>query len=131
MRGSTLPKNSKASGSRGSKTKNGVLQVVIYLRVSTKAQIMKSGLKQQEQDCRAWLDCHLRDTPYEIVGVFVDDGASGKLDQRDDKALIEQLVRDGKVDLAIAQKLDRYGRTVRIINDWIWEMRHGRCWWSG
>ncbi|MFE2287909.1 recombinase family protein [Streptomyces sp. NPDC059443] len=122
MRDSTLPRNSKASGSRGNKTENGVLQVVIYLRVSTKAQSAKSGLKQQEQDCRAWLDCHLRDTPYEIVGVFVDDGVSGKRDQRDDKALIEQLVRDGKVDLAIAQKLDRYGRTVRIINDWIWEM---------
>ncbi len=122
MRDSTLPKKSKASGIRAGKARNGALQVVIYLRVSTKAQIMRSGLNQQEKDCRSWLDSHLRDTPYEIVGVFTDDGVSGKLDQRDDKALIEGLVRAGKVDLAIAQKLDRYGRTARTTSDWIREM---------
>ncbi|WP_407838878.1 recombinase family protein [Streptomyces sp. DSM 116496] len=83
--------------------------------------ISRSGLKQQEKDCRSWLDSHLRDAPYEIVGVFAD-GVSGKLDQRDDKALIEGLVRAGKVDLAIAQKLDRYGRTARVIRDWVREM---------
>lgn len=121
MRDSTLPKKSKASGVRAGKARNGALQVVIYLRVSTKAQISRSGLKQQEKDCRLWLDSHLRDTPYEIVGVFAD-GVSGKFDQRDDKALIEGLVRAGMVDLAIAQKLDRYGRTARTISDWVREM---------
>ncbi|MFJ7271432.1 recombinase family protein [Streptomyces sp. NPDC099050] len=122
MRDSTLPKKSKASGVGAGKARNGALQVVIYLRVSTKAQIIRSGLKQQEKDCRSWLESRLRDTPYEIVGVFADDGVSGKLDQREDKALIEGLVRAGKVDLAIAQKLDRYGRTARIISDWVREM---------
>ncbi|WP_327253083.1 recombinase family protein [Streptomyces sp. NBC_01244] len=122
MRDSTLLKKSKASGIKVDKAGKGALQVVIYLRVSTRAQITRSGLQQQEKDCRSWLDTYLRDTPYEIVGVFADDGVSGKLDQRDDKALIERLVRAGKVDLAIAQKLDRYGRTARIISNWVREM---------
>ncbi len=122
MANSTLPGQRVASRVAARQKAALPVRIAIYLRVSTRNQVEGSGLDQQEKDARAWIEFWFRDVPFEIVGVFVDDGISGKIDNRRDQVKLKAANAAGNVDLVISQKLDRFGRTMRDIQRWVWEM---------
>ena len=126
MDSSTLPGQRVASRIAARQKVGLPVRIAIYLRVSTRSQVEGSGLGQQEKDARAWIELWFRGIPFEIVEVFVDDGISGKVDNRRDQVRLNKAIGAGGVDLVIAQKLDRFGRTMRDIQRWVWEMNgHG------
>ncbi|PYC82735.1 hypothetical protein C7C46_10335 [Streptomyces tateyamensis] len=122
MSNSTLPGRRVASRVAARQKAGLSVRIAVYLRVSTRNQVEGSGLDQQEKDARAWIECWFRDMPFEIVGIFVDDGISGKIDNRRDQVKLKTVITAGEVDLVISQRIDRFGRTMRDIQRWVWEM---------
>ncbi|OLZ70867.1 hypothetical protein AV521_12700 [Streptomyces sp. IMTB 2501] len=98
------------------------LRVAIYLRVSTAQQLEGYGLKVQEEQCRAWLACALRNVPHTIVDVYVDGGVSGKLANREDLDRLTADALGGRLDLIVFGKLDRIGRTMKNIHRWVYDV---------
>jgi site-specific DNA recombinase len=83
----------------------------IYCRISTDYQKEGASLDEQEHKARLW--CELND--YEVKGVFVDSGISGKnADNR--PAFQEALACVSKGDALVVYKFDRFARnTVEAI----------------
>jgi DNA invertase Pin-like site-specific DNA recombinase/transposase len=95
--------------------------VAIYVRVSTREQVKGYGLKVQEDGCIAWLNAMLRGN-FVIVDVYKDAGVSGKKSSRPHFDRLNRDVKDRKIDMVIAHKLDRVGRTMRDIQRWVWNL---------
>ncbi|MER6625354.1 recombinase family protein [Streptomyces sp. NPDC000931] len=114
MRTTTLPRKRKT------------LHVAIYLRVSTSKQIDGYGLDVQGERCRSWIEYELRNTPHTIVDVYCDGGVSGKLGHRDALDRLTSDVEAGLIDIVVFAKLDRIGRTMRNIHQWVYDVTdHG------
>ena len=88
---------------------------VKYLRVSTREQGRSGlGLEGQERDINHYLQTHHQDTPYEVVGRFVE-VHSGSDDSRTELLKSIQLVKEMK-GILIVSKLDRLSRKVSFIS---------------
>ena len=88
---------------------------VKYLRVSTREQGRSGlGLEGQERDINHYLQTHHQDTPYEVVGRFVE-VHSGSDDSRTELLKSIELVKEIK-GILIVSKLDRLSRKVSFIS---------------
>jgi DNA invertase Pin-like site-specific DNA recombinase len=101
--------------------RGALIRVVIYLRVSTEEQVKGFGLKAQEVLCRKWLDFKFGKGNYVIVGIFSDDGVSGKLDSRPEYDEMNAVIQSKGCDLVLFGKLDRIGRTMKEIHRWTYD----------
>ena len=87
-------------------------RTAIYMRVSSEKQV-KDGesLEFQHNLCTNYIKNH---SDMILVDTYVDDGVSGtKFDQRDELQRMLNDVKDGKIDMIIFTKLDRFFRSVR------------------
>lgn len=109
----------KGTVMRGRRNARGVIQVAVYLRVSTAKQVEGYGLDTQEKQCRAWLDCRIGSGKYKIHMIYVDGGESGKKDSRPDLDEMTEAIEKGLIDLVVFGKLDRIGRTMEDIHLWV------------
>ena len=88
---------------------------VKYLRVSTREQGRSGlGLEGQERDINHYLQTNHQDTPYEVVGRFVE-VHSGSDDSRTELLKSIELVKEIK-GILIVSKLDRLSRKVSFIS---------------
>ena len=86
----------------------------IYTRVSTDEQARPdyNSLATQAEICRHYAEVQ-REQGWEVVGVYEDSGFSGKdLDRPAIRRLLSD-VRQGRLDVVIAYKLDRISRSLR------------------
>ena len=98
---------------------------VKYLRVSTREQGRSGlGLEGQDRDINHYLDTHHQNTPYEVVGRFVE-VHSGSDDSRSQLQKSIELVKEVK-GILIVSKLDRLSRKVsfisKLMEDKDWEL---------
>ena len=87
-------------------------RTAIYIRVSSDKQVQEGdSIPAQRTALRKYID----DRPdLTFAGEYMDDGISGtKYSQRDELQRLLEDVKDGKVDLIIFTKLDRWFRSVR------------------
>jgi DNA invertase Pin-like site-specific DNA recombinase len=110
VRKSTLPRQRRAT-----------LRIAIYLRVSTVKQLEGYGLSTQDEMCRAILPAKFINQPYEIVEVFTDEGVSGKLASRPEFDKMNAMIAAGLIDVVVVAKLDRIGRTMEDIHQWVFD----------
>ena len=87
-------------------------RTAIYMRVSSDKQVQEGNSLAAQ---RSALLGHIASRPdLVLAGEYVDDGVSGtKYSQRDERQRLVDDVREGKVDLIIFTKLDRWFRSVR------------------
>ena len=87
-------------------------RTAIYLRVSSDKQVQEGdSIAAQRQALTKYID----DRPdLVLAGEYIDDGISGtKYSQRDELQRMLTDVEDGKIDLLIFTRLDRFFRSVR------------------
>ena len=88
-----------------------MIRTALYIRVSTEDQA-KHGLSLEAQD--AILTDYANKNDMTIVGRYVDEGITARKKITNRKALMRLLedVKDGKVDLVLITKLDRFSRNI-------------------
>ncbi len=97
----------------------------IYCRVSTEDQA-REGYSLPEQQEKLKDLCKYRD--YNIYGIYEDAGISGKdMEHRPQFQKMLESVRDGKVNVIVAYKLDRLTRSVRDLEILISELEKYEC----
>lgn len=97
----------------------------IYCRVSTEDQA-REGYSLPEQQEKLKDLCKYRD--YNIYGIYEDAGISGKdMEHRPQFQKMLESVRDGKVNVIVAYKLDRLTRSVRDLEILISELEKYNC----
>jgi DNA invertase Pin-like site-specific DNA recombinase len=112
---------SPETGPRGGRIT--AMKFVAYTRVSTEQQADEGlGLEVQEADCRAWAKEHR----HKIVAVATDAGRSGAdtLVERPGLAEALGLVRAGKAQGIVVQRLDRLARDVVLQEQLFAELVH-------
>lgn len=87
-------------------------RTAIYMRVSSERQVQEGdSLAAQQAALMQYINTR---SDLSLAGEYVDDGISGtKYNQRDELQRLLDDVRDGKIDLIIFTKLDRWFRSVR------------------
>lgn len=91
---------------------NKLIRCAIYIRVSTEEQAIHGlSLDAQKKD----LTDYAKHNNYEIVDYYVDEGktARKKLSNRKELARMLSDIKDGKIDLIIFTKLDRWFRNIK------------------
>lgn len=85
-------------------------QAVVYIRVSTKEQLLGGSLATQLRTCMAYAENH----GYEVVRVFQEEGESAKTADRTELQgmLAYCSERKGEVDASIVYSVDRFSRNV-------------------
>lgn len=97
----------------------------IYCRVSTEDQA-REGYSLPEQQEKLKDLCKYRD--YNIYGIYEDAGISGKdMEHRPQFQKMLESVRDGKINVIVAYKLDRLTRSVRDLEILISELEKYNC----
>ena len=88
-----------------------MIRTALYIRVSTEEQAMH-GLSLEAQD--ATLTDYAKKNDLTIVDRYVDEGVTARKKITNRKALMRLLedVKDGKVDLVLITKLDRFSRNI-------------------
>jgi len=87
----------------------------IYLRVSTVGQVDGFGLAAQEDACRRAAQAR----GFRVVGVFTDEGVSGRVPTKERPGWAEALVavEAEAADALFAARMDRVGRTLTVQED--------------
>lgn len=87
-------------------------RTAIYMRVSSQMQAKEGeSLEFQQSLCMSYIESH---SDMILVDTYMDDGVSGtKFAQRDELQRMLNDVKDGKIDMIIFTKLDRFFRSVR------------------
>lgn len=87
-------------------------RTAIYMRVSTISQVNDGqSLEFQRKTLLEYIESH---PDLILVGEYMDEGVSGaKFDQRDELQRMLTDAKDGKIDLILFTKLDRFFRSVR------------------
>lgn len=85
-------------------------RTVIYVRVSTKEQLLGRSLETQEQECRKYCE----EMGFEVVRVFVERGESAK---NDDRTMLQEMLtfcreNKGRITHLIIWKVDRLARNI-------------------
>lgn len=89
------------------------MDLIAYLRVSSREQVDGFGLDVQERQCRMWAKAN----SHRIVGVYRDAGVSGNKDLADRPGLsaaIDQLRPPPRATGLIVAKLDRLARALHV-----------------
>lgn len=104
-------------------------RVGIYMRVSTERQVQ---LGQSLEAQKKLLMDHIKAHPdMVLVDEYMDDGVSGaKYEQRDELQRLLNDVKEGKIDLILFTRLDRFFRSVRhLMNTFDFLEKH-HCEWE-
>lgn len=99
---------------------------VLYLRVSTAAQVEGFGLDAQERAGRAYAKAH----GLHIREVFRDEGLSGRLTAQERPGLLAALdiLATPEVDALIVARLDRIARSLTVQEAVLWQVwKHDRA----
>src|SRR5918993_2185318 len=93
-----------------------MMRVVLYTRVSTDEQA-NSGYSLEDQLDK--LEAHAGQQGWEIVDRITDDGYSGTDPNRPGLLKVIRLAQEGKIDVALATKRDRFyrSRLLRLATD--------------
>lgn len=96
------------------------MKVAIYARVSSDDQAERGTIENQLEFARKYCDLH----QLEIVEWYKDDGVSGTvaLEERDEGKRLLADSKQGKFDTLLIYKLDRLGRSARIILNAVHEL---------
>jgi site-specific DNA recombinase len=103
-------------------TEATLTRIAFYARVSTEEQAEKDTAANQIQYLHRKYAADFADdspVPMTLIGTFVDEGYSGALrleDRPDGKRLLE-LARIGQIDAIVVYRLDRLGRTAKVLLD--------------
>lgn len=95
------------------------MNVIGYIRVSTDRQLDGQGLDVQEASIRAWV----RDHGHRLVKIYIEEGVSGKLDQRPALADALRALRDRRAAGMVVPKLDRLARDLVVQEQLVAEIR--------
>lgn len=88
-----------------------LLRTAIYIRVSTDRQAREGdSMRDQLASGQKYIDSHENMI---LAGTYVDDGISGQKINRDDFQRLMDDIKDGKIDLIIFTRLDRWFRNLR------------------
>jgi DNA invertase Pin-like site-specific DNA recombinase len=98
-----------------------IVRVAVYLRVSSAKQVKGYGLDTQEDSCHSVLDYKIGKGLYVIVDTYTDEGVSGKLASRPQFDRLNADVAAGLIDVVVIAKLDRVGRTMEDIHQWVFD----------
>jgi site-specific DNA recombinase len=84
-------------------------RAIIYTRVSTEEQASEGhSLEAQARICRAFAD----QRGWSVVALYEDAGISGKNDRRKGFQAVLADVRQGRADIVVTHKLDRFSRSI-------------------
>lgn len=88
-----------------------LIRIAVYIRVSSDEQA-KTGdsIRDQKEACLNYISTH-QDAA--LQDVYIDDGVSGQKLDRDDFSRLMANVNDGRIDMIIFTKLDRWFRSLR------------------
>lgn len=89
-------------------------RAIIYCRVSSPGQKENGSLEEQEARCRAWCQEH----GYEIIAIY-HEIYSGEDIERPRLAEVRDEIRAGRVDVVIADKVDRFSRADPAITAYV------------
>ncbi|NPV52163.1 MAG: recombinase family protein [Firmicutes bacterium] len=98
--------------------------VAVYARVSSEDQQERGTIENQVEFATKYCDLH----QLNIVAWYKDDGVTGTipLEQRPEGARLLEDAKAGKFDLLLIYRLDRLGRSARIILNAVYELeQHG------
>lgn len=100
----------------------------IYIRVSTEEQHL-NGLSLPAQ--RLALEEYAEKNNYKIVGVYADEGVSARKSMMRRKELLRLLedIKQGKVDMVLVTKLDRWFRSIKDYNITEEILQEHNCHW--
>ncbi|MCI8627859.1 MAG: recombinase family protein [Lachnospiraceae bacterium] len=88
-----------------------MLRVAIYIRVSTDKQAREGdSVREQLASGEKYVETHENMI---LVGTYIDDGISGQKLKRNDFQRLLDDVQDGKIDLIVFTRLDRWFRNLR------------------
>jgi DNA invertase Pin-like site-specific DNA recombinase len=99
--------------------KSGVVRVALYLRVSTRDQLLGYGIDVQEDGCTEYVG---RKAGWQIADRYIDEGVSGTVTRRPEMLRLERDVRAGLIDVIVVHRYDRVGRSGRAFWAWVWAM---------
>ena len=92
-------------------TEKLLLRVAIYIRVSTDKQAREGdSVREQLASGEKYVETHENMI---LVGTYIDDGISGQKLKRNDFQRLLDDVQDGKIDLIVFTRLDRWFRNLR------------------
>lgn len=96
------------------------VKVAIYARVSSEEQAERGTIENQIEFANKYCDLH----EYEIVDYYKDEGVTGTipLDERQEGKRLLDDAKKRKFDLVLVYKLDRLGRSARIILNSVYEL---------
>jgi len=100
------------------------MKTAIYCRVSSEDQAERGTIETQIEFATKYCDLHQLD----IVEWYKDDGVPGPipLEQRPEGARLLEDAQSGKFDLLLVYRLDRLGRTARVILNAVYDLeQHG------
>ncbi len=91
------------------KTAQRVIRVAFYIRVSTSEQVSKENSLPAQKIA---LENYAEENGMKVVGLYADEGKTAAKQIRKRKAIHEMLadIRDGKIDLVIFTRFDRFTR---------------------
>lgn len=84
---------------------------VFYARVSTKNESQKESCEHQRLLCDDYVERHPN---YEIVEYYIDDGISGKNDNREQYLKMINRILEGDIDYILAKDCDRLCRSTEV-----------------
>jgi site-specific DNA recombinase len=94
----------------------GIVRAAIYCRLSKNRKGKKSNVKEQERDCRAYVEAQR----WLLVDVYVDDGVSASENSdkpRDEFIRMMADVRAGHIDMIVTSEITRLYRRPREVEE--------------
>ena len=86
-------------------------KVVFYARVSTKNESQKDSCEHQKFMCDDYISNH---PEYEVVEYFIDDGVSGKSDDRAEYRKMLIRIEKGDIDYVFSKDCERLCRSTEV-----------------
>ncbi|WP_039944451.1 recombinase family protein [Thermicanus aegyptius] len=96
------------------------MKVAIYARVSSEDQQERGTIGNQTEFAQKYCDLHQLD----VLHWYLDDGISGTipLEEREEGKKLLEDAKAGKIDLLLIYRLDRLGRSARIILNAVYDL---------
>lgn len=87
-----------------------IVRAALYMRVSTEKQVKEGDSIAAQQSA---LERYAKEKGYVIAGEYIDDGISGTKADRDELQRLLEDVKQGRIDIVLVTKLDRWFRSIR------------------
>ena len=87
-----------------------IIRAALYMRVSTDKQAKEGDSIPAQKEA---LERYAKEKGYVIAGEYIDDGVSGTKSDRDELQKLLDDVKQGRIDIVLVTKLDRWFRSIR------------------